>query len=672
MVAQAANNARMAVNGSRVAGVGMNSAGVDPRSLTSKLKGRASARPQVGVVQNGTMAQPRGSKPDGMPLRLMAGVGAAGGAVMGAEFIGPAAGWGVRKTLGKLPGSTGKFFHDVAGAPRALINTLYDTSVQDVFKHRGQQFRANFAGNMYAYGAGNYGNLNARLNIVEETKNEVVKGAEDLIAGLKGEAKATGFGRITGKGVGALSNEELVAQLKELGDIKLLQRDATGNILKETNIWKDQLREVWPQAESLIKRLEGLGKKEKLPDREVTQLRRALAEKLPGLIEQARDITSPLGMAIESHAAQTAKVSGVSAFDPLAKEGSRVYALGKSKPEMPKGWSRLNPMAWLQYATEPAAIREVHNESKMGSVSRKFGEWEKGLGGGKAYEAHNIKGWSLDKIGQRMLKGRALTVGAKLGAVGALGYLGIKTTTGFMEQVSQAKEVYRDMYGKELSSWTLLMNPSSLPPMIQQLRHNMFEHTAPKSLEMVTESLDQYSGWDGFRGFRMAPMMAGFALSWGMGDFKPSGDFLGSYTQIKDTLGAGGKVSVDAYAQMIAAASLEARQAGGAESRLVQGLAKEYADVQMTPVAILKEVAEKKPFNARAQRVAKGIAVADQAAHKQPATDAPLLKDKAPNAKTVAPATALFAAGKGDPMRLASHMRHEGTVVQPTKELTNT
>lgn len=595
------------------AGIQRGSLGSQPvRMGAAANENYVGALPQTGVAAGATP----------LPLKPLAAVAGLAGTVGAAEFMGPVAGWGVRKTLGNLPGRAGAFFHNAGSVPAGPVNALYQARFGDLFTARGwKQMYANMMGTADIYAHGGHVTMHG-LDGVKTNRNSFIKEVNDLIGRIK-----------SGSGRSAITETEIASrfhsmikgfgpvldkQLSESVSHAFQDHEIVSNIYKEQKIIASktgQMFNVKPPELELPAGLRASVLKEM--ERVSSGIANAEASIIEGVERCAANLARDQHYFVNGADGVATGIKGA-----LTKE---TYHWGF------KPFSSMNPLQWFR-----GEIKTIGGEVLPGGKQWSgFGTEAKRFAGEgilpKAYEAAaKVEGWGLGAIGQRMMNGRAMGVLLKGGLVAAVGLLGIKLTQHFAEQIGQAEKIHEDMTGEKISAWRLLMNPKSLPPVTRHVRDNLIEHAMPGAAQVAAEGLDKYAMADGLRGFKMLPMVAGQLLGRGVSEFKPSGDFLGSYHAVKAAQAAGQAVPADAYAALIEAASPDVRRAGGAKAPITQGLAAEYAQLNMAAPDVVREIEARAPFVERAKMVHARMAAEQEAATAKPAYDGPIVAKPQP------------------------------------------
>lgn len=286
---------------------------------------------------------------------------------------------------------------------------------------------------------------------------------------------------------------------------------------------------------------------------------------------------------------------------------------------------------------------------------------------------------TLGTIG-RAFKGMSLYNALfKGGLIAGVGYFGLRTISSASQAITYFKEMHQDVTGQPASTWQIISG-SGLDPMMKQARSNLFANFGPEAV------VNAISGLTNMVFMSRNPGMVGQGLLMGTmmvpGDaakMAPKQYLLDCYIMVKDMANKGIHVPAEAYGALIEAASAEARKVGGVKDRLVQGLAIEYETAQMNPADVLKEIAGKTAFHARAKRVADAI-VAEDKLHpaKKPAHNKPLISNDHTHAAqpshTIAsshldPLKAQQAATGIPTMIAASNVQHDGKLMQLSKQV---
>ena len=356
--------------------------------------------------------------------------------------------------------------------------------------------------------------------------------------------------------------------------------------------------------------------------------------------------------------------------------GDLPYLKGAMKPTYGERWTSWKPWTGFRAPIEGAET--------LVSSGKEWGVWERELKrmaakgfAPKAFEATAMPAnlnW-LERVGHRLMNGRAMSGILGIGLAATAGLAAVRLSQHFSGELEKVQQVHEDtkdkkqatwdllsqpenraakarlaelgmldhfrpdrpakphhheVLGEKLSAWRLLMDPNSLPGLTRQARDSMIEHVVPGAVNELAGGLDKYSTVNGLRGFKMLPLVAGQLLGRGISEFKPSSDFLGSYDAIGALQKAHQPVPAEAYAALIEAASPDVRRAGGAKAPITQGLAAEYAQLQMPAAAVVKEIEAKAPFVARAQAVHAQLLAAQEAAAAKPAHDGPIVATQQP------------------------------------------
>lgn len=288
--------------------------------------------------------------------------------------------------------------------------------------------------------------------------------------------------------------------------------------------------------------------------------------------------------------------------------------------------------------------RAVYDYSTGSPFGKKYPGWESMKQKAAALGVEEIK--PLAKANgsflNRLWNGRAYGVTLKVGLGAASVFLGLKAFNTIRHSISMMQELGQDVFGEQYSTWQILMNPKSMPPLMQEVRGNMVAHLMPDVAHAVGETGQNWAFSDGMAGFggfatradrmKQYAMIGGLIVTFGAQNIAPAQNFLQSYTMLKDTLKNGTKAPVELYAMLVDSASADARAIGGASSRLVQAIAAEYAKEQKSAVEVLKEIAEKEPYLERAKRAGDIVKAEDEAKKKfaTPAHNKPLVKEKSP------------------------------------------
>jgi hypothetical protein len=227
------------------------------------------------------------------------------------------------------------------------------------------------------------------------------------------------------------------------------------------------------------------------------------------------------------------------------------------------------------------------------------------------------------------------------------------------------QEVVEDLEGRRIPQTDLISHPEKLTPMAQEVRSNLLAQVMPDAVSalgqgMLNQSLALMGGAGasagaaagaavatakstGFLGkmlggagggMGMGLMMGGMMLPMAAESIRPNEHFLRSYLDIKDAQNAGQDVAPEAYAELIGAASADARGAGGPKSRLVQQLSLMYQGEGATARDVVIEIAGKTAFEKRLHEAAKVLEAEDRKAKPEVAEEAkPAQKPDAPDMK---------------------------------------
>lgn len=241
-------------------------------------------------------------------------------------------------------------------------------------------------------------------------------------------------------------------------------------------------------------------------------------------------------------------------------------------------------------------------------------------------------------------------------AAGATYYTG-RTIVNFKQAVSGLQELYQDLTGKPISFMSVVTG-SNLPPMMQEARSNMLKRFVPEALSAAASAGLNLLWMKRHMGMREHLMMGGAMLTqMSISELMPHENFLETYLSMKDLQKAGHPVPAEAYSLLVEAASHDARDVGGVESRLIQAIGADYAKEQKPVTEVLKEIQDKQPYLDRAQRVALSIKDIDDA--KRTASLAKAATETAPEASS------LMQAGTGGALMAA---QHEGKLVSQQQE----
>lgn len=273
--------------------------------------------------------------------------------------------------------------------------------------------------------------------------------------------------------------------------------------------------------------------------------------------------------------------------------------------------------------------RALYDYTTGAPYGKKYAGWESMKHKAAAFGVEEIK--TLEKATgstwNRILNGRAYGVLLKFGLGAATAYLGIRAISGVNHSIGMMQELGQDLYGEQYSAWQILMNPKTLPPLMQEVRGNMVAHVTPQVAHAVGEAGQNWAFADGMAGFggfstltdklKQGAMFGGILISMGTQNITPSQNFLESYTMLKDTMKKGAKAPVELYTRLVDAASADARALGGGNSRLVQMIAEGYAKEQKSAVEVLKEIDQKEPYLERAKKAAEVIKLQDEQRKKE-------------------------------------------------------
>lgn len=596
-------------------------AGIVPRSL------RVGAPVRVGAAANenfkGALPQAGKAVAEPLPLKPIAAAAGLAGTLGTLEFMGPAAGWGVRKTLGRLPNWLGgQYFYNAGSVPAAGVNALYQAKFRDLFSRDGwRRMAANFYNTADIYAHGGHVSMHGLDGVTGDIKG-FGKQATKLHDAI---TQKRWFGILKPK---ALTDAELLQRFDAFGRAGKLSEMVSPELLKSARTALDDHQIALEVFENSKQAATHLGQRfgAPVPDlempagirqaitREVGRIKDGLGNVASAEIKQARSLL--FSQALEGH-------HYVNAENGIATAAKGTFVKPKYEWGVFRPFSSWNPVHWFRGDVVNQAAVDA-KEVTEGTKALPF--WQKQLGKladagatPKAWEASAVEGETmLARMGSRIMNGRAMGVLLKGGLVAAVGLLGIKLTQHFAGQVAQAQEMHKDLTGKEVSAWQLLMNPSKLPPVTQHIRANLIEQAAPGAAHVVGEGLDKYAMSDGLRGFKFLPMAAGQLIGHSMSGFAPSTDFLGSYHAIKYA-GGDSSVPAQAYAALMEAASPEVRRNGGKAAPLVMKMAESYAAEGATAAKVVQEIEARKPFIERAQR-AQAVVLAEEAAQEKVAT----------------------------------------------------
>ncbi|GEM_PF-6033932 len=241
-------------------------------------------------------------------------------------------------------------------------------------------------------------------------------------------------------------------------------------------------------------------------------------------------------------------------------------------------------------------------------------------------------------------------------AAGATYYTG-RTIVNFKQAVSSLQELHKDLTGESISFFNL-MSGNHLSPMMQAARSNMLKRFVPEALSAVASAGLNILWMKRHMGMKEhIAMGAAMLTQMSVNELMPKENFLETYLSMKDLQKAGQNVPAEAYSLLVEAASHDAQQIGGVDSRLVQSIGVDYAKEQKPVAEVLKEIQAKQPYLERAQRLALSIKESDEAAK----AGAP-----AENTTPPAPASPMMQAGKGAALMAA---QHDGKMMQQHQEL---